>query len=301
MNKKDLIGFGAINIDFICIVQKLAKIGEEIPIKKYFVLPGGSVPNTVVTLSLLDKKVALSGAVGTDDIGKRLLNFYKMNNIDVEQVSVKDGVTGRAFVFLPELKRKRVIYPYIGVNNDLTDKDIDYNQFEDFKIIHMELIGTPEQFKIQKRLSELDTDVSLSIGMIYAKKGITNKVKELLSHCKFVFLNEREIKMMTGVSVVNGALMLNKLGAKTVVITLGKNGCIISSDNEIKRVPTEKIKVIDDTGAGDVFTGGFLYGVLEGLPLERCAEIGNKMASFSLRDFGATNGLFKQKKNKGFF
>lgn len=300
-DKKDLIGVGAINIDYVCLVRKLAGLGEEISIKKYFVSPGGSVPNTVITLSLLGKKVALSGAVGADYAGECLLDFYKINNIDTEQISVKDGVTGRAFIFLPELKRRRVIYPYIGVNKDLTDKDIDYKRFEDFKIIHMEFLDTPKQFKIQKCLSTLDIDFSLSIGMIYAKKGLTTKIKTILPNCKFVFLNEIELRVLTGSSsVTDGALMLNKLGARIVVVTLGRRGCIVSSDEGMIRVPTEKIKVVDDTGAGDVFAGGFLYGVLERLSLEDCTKIGNRMASFSIGDFGATRGLFKQK-DKGFF
>lgn len=299
MEKKDLIGFGAINIDFICLVRKLACLDEEIPIKKFFMYPGGSVPNTIVTLSLLGKEVALSGAVGTDDIGRCLLEFYKVNNIDIEQISIKKGITGRAFILLPESKRNRVIYPYIGVNKDIKEKDLDYNRFKDFKIVHMELLGCPEQLKIKKRLSSLNIDVSLSIGMIFAQKGLI-KIKELLSNCRLVFLNEKEIKVLTGSSVVDGALLLNKLGVKIVVVTRKDKGCIISSEEGIKRIPTKKIKAIDDTGAGDVFAGGFLYGILEGLSLEECAKIGNKMASYSLRDFGATRGLFKQK-IKGFF
>lgn len=299
MREKDLIGFGAINIDFICLIRKLASLGEEVPVKKFFMYPGGSVPNTIVTLSLLGKKVALSGAVGTDNLGRYLLEFYKKNNINIEEISIKNGITGRAFIFLPELKRKRVIYPYIGVNKDIKDEDMNYKKFEDFKIVHMEYLDIPEQFEIQKHLTRLDIDVSLSIGMIYAKNGL-KKIKKLLPNCKFIFLNEREIKVLTGLSVVDGALLLNKLGIKIVIVTLGRKGCIVSSDKMIKQVPTERIKVIDDTGAGDVFTGGFLYGIMEGLSLEDCAKMGNKMASYSLRDFGATSGLFKQK-DKGFF
>ncbi|VUT25225.1 MAG: putative sugar kinase [Candidatus Methanolliviera sp. GoM_oil] len=283
--KRDIIGFGAINYDFICLVDKLADSGEEVPIKNIYTCPGGSVPNTVVALSVLGKDVALAGAIGRDELGTELLDFYRSHDIDAESVLRKDGATGRAFIFVDK-EGRRTLYPFGGVNSDISMEDLDLERMRSFKMIHIGSFANPEQLKIQEAICDIGVDVSFSPGMIYAKMGL-KYIKKVLRHCKILFLNERELKILTGLSVSDALSLLNKIGVEIAVVTLGEKGCLIGSKGKLTKVKAKKVDVRDDTGAGDLFAGGFLCGILEERELMECGMMGNEMASHSLKDFGA--------------
>ncbi|VUT24658.1 MAG: putative sugar kinase [Candidatus Methanolliviera sp. GoM_oil] len=291
--KRDLIGFGAINYDFICLIDKLADSGEEVPIKRLYTCPGGSVPNTVVTLSVLGKDVALAGAIGKDNLGTELLDFYRSHDIDIKLVLRKGGCTGRAFVFVDK-EGKRTIYPFGGVNSDIRMEDLDMEKIRDFKMVHVGSFANPEQLKIQEAISRLGVDISFSPGMIYAKMGL-KYIKKILKNCKILFLNEGELKILTGSSVFVGISLLNKIGVEIVVVTLGEKGCLIGLKGDITKVKAKRVNMKDETGAGDAFAGGFLYGILEERELIECGMMGNEIASYAIRDFGAISGLLKPK------
>ena len=77
------------------------------------------------------------------------------------------------------------------------------------------------------------------------------------------------------------------LGVKTIAVTLGEEGCEVHSAEGEKRVPGFRMKVVDTTGAGDAFAAGFLHGMLGGMPIDRCARIGNAVGALNCRAIGA--------------
>jgi sugar/nucleoside kinase (ribokinase family) len=113
-----------------------------------------------------------------------------------------------------------------------------------------------------------------------------------LPHVDLLFVNEEESRMLTGVpDPVEAAGALKKAGARTVVVKLGAKGCMVLADGEKLEVPGFEIDVIDTTGAGDCFAGGFLAAIQRGLSPKEAARAGNAAGALSVRRVGSVGGL----------
>jgi sugar/nucleoside kinase (ribokinase family) len=107
-----------------------------------------------------------------------------------------------------------------------------------------------------------------------------------------LFVNEEESRMLTGISdVLESAKVLNKAGARTIVVKLGAKGCMVLSNGEVFSAPAFEIDVLDTTGAGDCFAGGYLAAIQRGLSPKEAARVGNAVGALSVRRVGAVAGL----------
>jgi ribokinase len=128
----------------------------------------------------------------------------------------------------------------------------------------------------------------------------------ILNRAHLLFVNQREIRHLTGEDVITGAKSCLKQGCHTVVVTLGKGmrlelggravtavGYIKDAENEYAIEPSSQdiVSEVDATGAGDAFAAGFLYGLLKGKGLNECGRLGDIVARFSLTKLGAREGL----------
>jgi ribokinase len=134
--------------------------------------------------------------------------------------------------------------------------------------------------------------VSLDPGELYARKGLAT-LKPLIKRSFVVFLNENEIKLLTGKNYREGAKTLVNEGIGIVAAKLGKRGCYLTDDKETLLIKPYKVKVVDTTGAGDAFCAGFLYGLIKKKDLHECGRLGNFVASRCIREAGAREGLPK--------
>ncbi len=252
---------------------------------------GGSAANTIVALARLGKRVGFIGNVGNDEEGKEMLRDFEKEKVDTTGIKKINDKTGLALCFV-DSSGERALYVYPGANNFLSIDEERLNYAKKAEILHLSSFVGGASIEEQKKLVEEIKDVKISFapGELYASKGL-EFVKELLSESYVVFLNKREIKLLTGKNYEEGAEELLRIGAKVIAITLGEKGCYIASKKEkikVKAFPTE---VIDTTGAGDAFAAGFLLGLLEGKDLYECGKIGNKVASLCISKVGAREGL----------
>jgi ribokinase len=287
----DVIGFGALNLDRLYRVERIAKPGEHEKILDAFEAPGGSAANTIAGLANLGLKTGFAGAVGTDSAAEILLNDFRKRKVNAKGIIKIKGFSGTALGFIDK-SGERTLYPYPGVNNLLSKKDVGMYYFNKAKIIHMTSFVGEKQFAIQKdTVKKLKgTKLSFSPGDLYTRKGLT-ALMPLIKKTSILFLNESEIKELTKAGYVEGSRILLYCGAKTVVVTLGAKGCFVADDNISIHVPAKKTRVVDTTGAGDAFAAGFLYTIVRGGSVVEAAVNGNKAASICIRETGARTCL----------
>jgi ribokinase len=121
---------------------------------------------------------------------------------------------------------------------------------------------------------------------VYCYLGL-KKITPLLEKTFVLFVNDAEIKMLTGKKPKGGSKELLDLGPEIVVCTMGDKGALITNRDSQFISPAKKVsRVIDTTGAGDTFAAGFIYGLIKNKSLEWSASLGNKMAAKALSDFG---------------
>lgn len=291
----EVIGIGALNLDKLYRVAKILNEGEA-PVKEVILSPGGSAANTIFALAKLGIKTGFIGAVGEDEEGRILIEDLVKVGVDTQLIKVKKGKTGEV-IALVDSKGRRVLYVLPGANNLLSFEDIDLNYLKQAQFLHLSSFVDEKQFALQKRLLKFLPDtvkISFSPGMLYASRGL-NSLSPFLKRAYILFLNALELKMLTGMDLIEGTKRCSELGAKLIVVTsIGKKySCFINDGQRSYRITSHyKPEVVKDTtGAGDAFAAGFLFGILKGLELERCALLGEIMAGFSITGIGARSNL----------
>ncbi len=307
----DVIGVGALNLDRLYSVQRIAKEGEEVGITSVAEAPGGSAANTIAGLGRLGINVGFMGAVGNDPEGKIMLGDFENNAVKTGGISIlKKSRTGTVIGFVDSMG-ERTLYIYPAANSDITSFDTRYA--DKGRILHLTSFVDNRQFELQKKLvaetraktcisaatemvsrPQRRTRISFSPGMLYVEKGF-EALKPIIKKTSILFLNEDEIKLLTGCGHEKGSKILIGAGAEIVAVTLGAQGCFVTDGKDSYDVPAQKARVVDTTGAGDAFAAGFLYGVVKRMGTKECGKLGNNVAARCIEKYGARAGLPSEK------
>lgn len=288
----DVIGFGALNVDKLYRVERIARAGEESFITGYDESPGGSAANTVVGLARLGIKVGYIGKVAKDREGKLQLKSLREENVDTNGVVVsKEGRSGVVMGFVDK-KGERTLYVDPGVNDTLGFEEIDRAYASDTKFLHLTSFVGEKPFEAQKKLLKTlkEVEVSFDPGELYMRKGFP-ALRPIIRKSFVVFPNESELKILTGEDYRAGSKILVKEGVRLVAVKLGEKGCYVTDGRGEYLIDAYRVRVVDTTGAGDAYCAGFLYGLVMGRDLYTCGRLGNFVASRKIGKIGAREGL----------
>jgi sugar/nucleoside kinase (ribokinase family) len=306
---KNIVGFGALNLDLIFEVEDFQSIssntirlepGEEVfgsdedlqplfeQLSRFGILRsksgGGSAANTILALARMGFQTKFIGKVGKDEAGDFLLE----NLIPVQTEWIRRW--GRSGICLVVLDRRqdRFLFVQGNANNSLEIDEINPNALEDISWVHLTSFIGESPFEAQKFLLdrlESSVKVSLDPGEIYAKKGL-EKILPLIRRSHILFVTEKEVRLLTGWDLSAGARELMKIGPSVLVCKKGRQGSHIFTPQGEFEVPALPVEVVDNTGAGDVYNAGFLAGVFSGRSLEESALFATKIAAKSLTGYG---------------
>jgi len=303
MTKIQIIGVGALNTDHIYKVERVISNGETvIDWAKSF--PGGSAANTIYGLAKLGVSTGFCGAVGDDREGKTLLNDFQGVGVDTSRILVKPKARTGSVLCFSDRGGKRSLYVQPGANSLLDMEDLDFGYINQAEILYLSSFADDSQFRLSLGLIvrlEPSVRLSFSPGALYAVKGL-DTLTPFLSRAHLLFVNQSELKQMTGEDVEDGAQKCLQAGCRTVVVTMGKGAkigkttavsYIRDADNEYIIEPSNQnlAAEVDTTGAGDAFAAGFIYGITKGKGLKECGRLGNFVAKLCISHTGARHGL----------
>jgi ribokinase len=300
MSNIEVVGLGALNIDHIYKVVHILDDGEAVA-EGAESFPGGSAANTIYGLAKLGISAGFCGVVGDDDDGRILLQDFQAVRVDISQIRVKPGVKTGSVLCLSDRRGRRSLYVLPGANNLLTMDDLDLSYINQAKMLHLSSFADDRQFKVLLELiDKLDSSVKLSFtpGALYAVKGL-QALAPILGRTYLLFINQDEIRQLTGEDIIAGAERCLEQGCQTVMVTLGKGSRLgkTTAAGYIRDAESEYIIEAkagggeDATGAGDAFAAGFLYGVVNNKGLEECGHVGDIVARFCISKTGAREGL----------
>ncbi|MCD6318799.1 carbohydrate kinase family protein [Candidatus Aerophobetes bacterium] len=306
----DVVGVGALNLDLIYEIDfnKLPKGGkypQEIIGRERGAAPeefssllkkvkkngrllkksgGGSAANTVYAMAKMGFSCGFIGKVGKDKEGKVLLKELKEVGVDTTKIK-QEGKSGICLILLDK-KGERSIFISPNINDTLRDNEVDIDYINKAKFLHMTSFLGEISFATQKRIAkEAKVPLSFDPGEPHATKGL-KKLMPILKRSFILFPTEKEVEILTGKDYKNGAKELLGYGAKIVVCTRGEKGSYIISQEGEWEIPARKEKVVDTTGAGDVYAAGFLAGLLKGASLPLCGRLATKSAAQSIKGYG---------------
>lgn len=293
MEQFEVIGFGALNMDKLYRVNKIATADEESFVVDFEEACGGSAANTIVGLARLGCKVGFIGKVADDREGRMLLNDFRREGVDTSGITIaKRGRSGTVMGFVDE-KGERALYVDPGVNDTIEFKETNKEYAFKIKFLHLTSFIGEKPFQAQKKLIKTlpkNVKISLDPGELYARKGAT--LEPIIKKTFVLMPNAKELELLTGTAdYKKGAEILCRNDVQTVAVKLGSKGCYITDRKESHLIEASKVKVVDTTGAGDAFCAGFLYGLISGKSLYECGRIGNFVASRCIMKMGARTGL----------
>lgn len=306
MSKIEVIGLGALNLDHIYRVEHILEDGEAL-VDEVGVFPGGSAANTLYGLARLGISTGFVGAVGDDIEGELLVQDFSEVGVDTSQIITERGVKSGSTLCLSAGSGKRSIYVIPGANNLLAMDDIDLSYINQASLLHIASFADDRQFQLLLELmNEIAPSVRISFspGELFTAKGIKS-LATIISRAHILFVNQSEIRKLTGKDFAAGAKVCLEHGCQIVVVTLGAGRKLSGNEtttaicyirdaiNEYLIEPISQIEAaaVDATGAGDAFATGFLYGLLEKKKLRQCAILGDIIARFSITKIGARQGL----------
>ncbi|MDI6847968.1 MAG: carbohydrate kinase family protein, partial [Candidatus Bathyarchaeia archaeon] len=267
MTRFDAVGFGALNVDKLFKVNKIASAEEESFVTGFEEACGGSAANTIVGLARLGCKVGFIGKVADDRDGRMLLEDFRREGVDTNGIIVaRHGRSGTAMGFV-DRKGERALYVDPGVNDTIEFDEVNKEYAFQTRFLHLTSFVGEKSFQTQKRLFEIlpkNVKVSLDIGELYARKGL-EALEPILSRTFVMMPNAKELQILTKKADYreNAELLLEK-GVKTVAVKLGSKGCYVADGKESHMIEAFEVNVVDTTGAGDAFCAGFLYGLISG-------------------------------------
>lgn len=293
MSKFDVVGFGALNVDKLFRVNRIAAAEEESFITDFAETCGGSAANTVVGLARLGCKVGFIGKVAGDREGTMLLEEFRREGVDTKGIAcAKKGRSGTVMGFVDE-NGDRALYVDPGVNNHVEFNEKIKRYVSETKFLHLTSFVGEKSFQTQKRILENLGDVLVSFdpGALYARKGLA-ALRSIVEKSYVLMPNAGELELLTGMADYRkGAEAMLKRGVKIVAVKLGSRGCYVTDGRRSHNIEAFKVNVISTTGAGDAFCAGFLYGLIKHKGLEKCGKIGNFIASRCVTKMGARVGL----------
>ena len=252
---------------------------------------GGSVANSIVGLSQLGDKVGFIGKVSDDEFGRKYEEGLNKENVEYFYSRKKEELPTGTCLILVTPDSERTMCTFLGTAGKINENDVSSDAIKKSEIIFLEgyLWDEGEPKKAFDKAINNANKVAMSLSDLFCvdrhKPHFFNLVKNKLD---ITFANEQEITSLIEAKnfdeVINFSKQLNKL----MIVTRGEKGAVAINGDEVVESDIQKnLKIIDLTGAGDLFAAGFLHGYINKLSTRECLEKGTEMSSKVIQQIGA--------------
>lgn len=282
-NPPEVAALGTCNIDFIMKVPRFSGADDEVDVEEIKISLGGSASNFAVGLSRTGVDVGIIARIGDDSYGEFAKLKLEEEGVITDRLLKIPVSTGMTFISVDD-NGERSIYASMGANAKfkLEKKDIDY--IRDSKLLHV----TGMYKEVVDEAVKHANKVSLNPGTVLSSYGIDD-LKDIIQKADVLFLNKKEVTLLTGKGSHEGADDLVDMGVPMVVVTCGKQGARLYTSDEVIYSPTSKVKTLDTTGAGDAFAAGFISSYIKNNEPNKCLQRGNQLACNCITNLGAVN------------
>lgn len=274
---------GSINVDMVFTTDIRPKAGETVLGNTFSVIPGGKGANQAVAAAKLGAETYMVACVGNDSNGEFSLKNLKNMNVNTEGVRKVNEPTGVANIVVADNDNSIIV---ISGANFSVDKEI----IEDNKkhILRADIVLLQLEIPMEVVEYVIDLCVENNVKVLLNPAPAAKLTKSAIEKASYITPNEHELKLIFNNQNTDEVLMNypNKL-----IVTLGSKGVKYYDGNEIREIPSNKVDVLDTTGAGDTFCGGLAAALVRGDSIEEAIKFANKAASFTVTKLGAQSGM----------
>ena len=304
-----ILGMGNAIVDVICkvdnsylsdngLTKSTMKLVNEIEFNKLLstlkieeTASGGSVANSIVGLSQLGNKVGFIGKVSDDDLGQKYEDGLRKENVNYFYSKKKEILSTGTCLILITPDSERTMCTFLGTAGKINVNDVDVNSFKNSEITFLEgyLWDEGEPKTAFDKAIENSNKIAMTLSDLFCverhKPHFLDLVKNKLD---ITFSNEQEILSLIDAKNFSDVINFAKQLKKLLIVTRGEKGSIVINDNEVIECAAQKnLKIVDLTGAGDLFAAGFLHGYINNLSLQKSLIKGTEMSSKIIQRIGA--------------
>ena len=252
---------------------------------------GGSVANSIVGLSQLGDKVGFIGKVSDDDFGSKYEEGLKKENVEYFYSKKTEELPTGTCLILVTPDSERTMCTFLGTAGKINENDVSSDAIKKSEIVFLEGYlwdeGKPKK-AFDKAINNA-SKVAMSLSDLFCvdrhKPHFLDLVKNKLD---ITFANEQEMTSLINAKNFNEVINFSKKINKLVVVTRGEKGAVAINGEEIFESDIQQnLKIVDLTGAGDLFAAGFLHGYINKLSTKECLEKGTEMSSRVIQQIGA--------------
>ncbi len=304
-----ILGIGNAIVDVICKVEdsylskndltkSTMKLVDENEFKKLLstlkiedTVSGGSIANSIVGLSQLGNKVGFIGKINDDELGQKYEDGLKKENVDYFYSKKKENLSTGTCLILITPDSERTMCTFLGTAGKINENDVDINSIKNSEMIFLEgyLWDEGEPRSAFDKAINNSKKVAMSLSDLFCverhKIHFLDLVKNKLD---ITFANEQEIISLINAQRFEEVIEFGQQLGKLLIITRGAKGSIaISKDSVFECGSKNDLKIIDLTGAGDLFAAGYLHGYINNLTISESLKKGTDLSSKIIQQIGA--------------
>lgn len=284
----DVVGIGLPFYDMVINVSKMPPLDGAANANEAFYQGGGKVATAMAAVARLGFRSGMIAKVGSNHRGAFVLEDFRYNGVDTSAVVVdREGTSSPFCLSLSEEEFKtRIFIGKGGTAGELQPEEIDWEYLKQAAYLHLENGNAAS-----RRAAEFAKENGITTVM--DADGYRQDIVELLPKLDVFIPSAFFYKDMFGeLDYEEGCRRLLEQGPKTVVVTLGSKGCVgMTQRDGFFKVDSFQVPVRDTTGAGDVFHGAFIVGMLEGMEAPECARFASAAAAIKCTCFGGRTGI----------
>ncbi|NQU06097.1 MAG: hypothetical protein HQ568_08395 [Calditrichaeota bacterium] len=283
----DVFGFGHCCIDYLTILDPFPDKGMKGDVIESLVIAGGPVPIALSTAAALGCRARFFGKVGNDADGTQFISELKEDGVDVSEIIIdRDCVTARAYIWIDRNDGSRTIALDYRKTNWITAVEVNPKLIQGCRLFLCDNRSAEATLKALQYAKEAGAITMIDAG------SVRPRFDEMLKLVDYTIVSQDLGDTLSkGFDARETAEMLVTMGSGTAVVTCGAEGSVYCDGSETRHIPGFTVDIVDTTGAGDVFHGAFVYGLLENWDLSRIVRFANAAAALSCRKLSGRMGI----------
>lgn len=283
----EVVGIGAALYDTLMQAEGFPKEDSKMRSNITKQQGGGPCSTALVAMSKLGVSATYMGTVGDDIYGKLIMDEFEKYKVGTEDIQIKTGcISANSFVLLNTLNATRTCVWNMGTLSPLKESEVNLETLKNAKILHLDGNQLEAAIYAAKKAHEFGVKVSLDAGGTYPG------IEQLLPLVDILIPSEEFALKITGCSSAEEAIKVlhQRYSPEILVVTQGKAGGILYQEDDLVYYPAYPVDAVDTNGAGDVFHGAFIVGLIKGIAPYECACFASAVSALKCTKLGAREG-----------
>ena len=293
-DQKTIVVLGSLNMDLVVRARRAPAGGETLPGQAFYTIPGGKGANQALAVSRLGGRAVMIGRVGGDGFGEQMRQNLANADVDTHFLRQEMGETSGVALIVVEDNGENRIIVVPGANGLVNREDVEAAQ-DVIRSAGLLVMQFEIDLGVVNYAAELAFRQALPVLLNPAPPYAVSD--ELLQKVTYLVLNEHEAEQITGLKVNDpqsaeaAARVLQHRGARTVILTLGGQGLVAISADQVYHLPAYPVEVVDTTAAGDAFIGGLTVSLMQGMSLPGALEFASAAGALTVTRLGAQTSI----------